>query len=73
VLAYGTPKMTATFSIGKVVRNIPLIEQSDGHYSGKFFPLPEETFNNQEVSVTLTDKAGRSTSRPISGRLLTLK
>lgn len=65
VLALGTSKQTATFSIGNVVVNVPMVEQDEGHYLGEYYPLPTDRFQDEVVSVTLTDSFGRMTSQKI--------
>jgi len=66
VLAFGTPKMTATFSLGGVIQNIPMAEEDESHYFGEYFPLPTDQFSSQPVYVYLTDEFGRSTKEEVA-------
>jgi hypothetical protein len=65
VVLLGNPKQNASFSIGTLIRNIPMIEKDDGHYFGQYYPLSTDSFNNQSVHVALQDKYGRVTSQRI--------
>ena len=72
VLAFGTGKMSASFAIGEVIQNLPMIEREEGHYSGEYFPLDTDEFYRQPVSVSLTDRFGRTTRETVARPLLTL-
>jgi hypothetical protein len=65
VLAYATDHKIATFSIGNVIENVPMVEKDDGHYIGEFTPLPTDRFKNQYVTVRLVDQFGRMTSQKL--------
>ena len=65
VLAFGSPKATASFSIGSIVQSIPMTEKEEGHYVGQFLPLPSDHFNSQPVVVSLSDELGRTTQLEI--------
>jgi len=67
VIVLGTPGQTASFSIGNLITDIPLVERSPGHYVGEYIPLPTDTFQRQRVSVSLQDEAARLTRLPIAG------
>jgi len=72
VLAFGSPGMSATFSIGNVVQNIPMVELDDTHYSGEYYPLPSDSFSAQTVSVALTDDYGREAKEELRNGPVTL-
>ena len=65
VLAIGSAKKQAYFSIGDRILNIPMIEIEEGHYRGHYFPLPGESFHDEVVTITLNDRFGRSADKPI--------
>ena len=65
VVMTGSPGHTASFSIGDVVRNIPMLEVEDGHYLGEFFPLKIDSFESQDVYVSLTDRYRRTTRQRV--------
>ena len=67
VVALGSPSQTGTFSIGTAVVDIPLVERSPAHYVGEYIPLPAERFDEQRVTVSLQDEAGRVTRLPLGG------
>lgn len=67
VVTLGSPSQTGTFSIGTAVVDIPLVERSPGHYVGEYIPLPGERFEEQRISVSLRDEAGRVTRLPLGG------
>lgn len=67
IIALGSPSLTGTFSIGTAVVDIPLVERSPGHYVGEYIPLPTDRFEDQRVSVSLQDEAGRVTRLPLGG------
>jgi hypothetical protein len=67
VIVLGSPSQTASFSVGNRIVDIPLVERSPGHYVGEYIPLPTDRFQNQQVSVSLQDEAGRTTRQPIAG------
>lgn len=66
VLAYGSANQTATFSIGTVIKNIPMIERSPGHYYGEYLPLDLDRFSNSEVRVEIRDRFGRKSHEAIA-------
>ncbi len=66
VVSFGSPRLSSTFSIGKVIQNVPMIERAPGHYYGEYYPLPTDSFKNQEVFVMLTDEFGRTTTQIVS-------
>ena len=65
VMAFGSPKNSAYFSIGNYIKNIPMKEVSPGHYLGLYLPLVEDKFNDQEIKVVLIDKSNRRISLKI--------
>ncbi len=65
VLMFGTPEQSASFSIGNKVENIPMIEKSSGHYLGEYYPVPNESFEKETVTVQLRDSYGRLTEQRI--------
>lgn len=66
VVMYGTPHQAASFSLGSMIENIPMVEKTDGHYYGEYYPLPTEMFAGLPVVVHLTDQFGRATSQDVS-------
>ncbi len=73
VLAFGTPKTQAFFSIGREIANIPMSEKSPGHFIGEYFPLPTDHFNDLPITVSLSDKYGKTSRQEIGTAKLTLK
>lgn len=73
VLVFGSSKDIASFSIGNVIENVPMVEKDRGHYIGKYFPLPNDSFSNQNVFVALTDEFGRTTKQRIGTASISLK
>lgn len=73
VLALGTPKDDAFFSIGKIIENIPMIERSPGHYIGEYHPITADHFDNQPIIVSLVDQFGRTTTQQIGRGTVTLQ
>lgn len=72
VLMFASPKMTASFSIGERVLNVPMVEKSPGDYVGDYYPLQGSVLNSEEVSVSLVDRFGRTTSKIINRPPLSL-
>lgn len=68
IIVLGSPSQTASFSIGNRIIDMPLVERSPGHYVGEYIPLPTDRFQNQPVSVSLQDEAGRTTRQPLAGQ-----
>ena len=73
IIALGSPSLRGTFSIGTAVVDIPLVQRSPGHYVGEYIPLPTDRFEDQRVSVSLRDEAGRATLLPLSGPAISYK
>jgi len=73
VLAYGSPKATASFSIGNSIENILMNEQKEGHYVGEFFPLRQDSFTDQKIKVELRDSYGRSAVKYLETRPVSLR
>jgi hypothetical protein len=73
VLLFGSASDAASFSIGNVIENIPMVEKDKGHYIGKYFPLPSDSFSNQNIYVALTDNFGRTTKQKIGTASITLQ
>lgn len=67
VIILGSPGQTATFSVGKRVTGIPLIERTPGQYVGEYIPLENDSFKNERVIVSLKDDAGRASQDPLPG------
>ena len=65
VLLFGTPEQIASFSIGSKVENVPMIEKSEGHYLGEYYPLENESFEKETITVQLRDSFGRVTEQRI--------
>jgi hypothetical protein len=65
VVAFGSPGQAASFSVGNVARDIPMIERAPGHYIGEFIPLGSDSFANQFVVVSLKDEFARTTSQKL--------
>jgi hypothetical protein len=59
VVLLGTPKRSASFSIGNKIQNIPMLEKDESHYIGEYYPLPSDVIANEPVTVSLTDQYGR--------------
>jgi Putative bacterial lipoprotein (DUF799) len=72
VVALGSSKNLASFSIGNIIENIPMIEKESGHYIGKYIPLKSDSFSNQAVYVALTDQFGRTTRQKLGTNSLSL-
>lgn len=66
VLAYATPHMALTFSIGSVVESVPMNEIEEGRYYGQYYPLPGDAFAEQPVTISITDKYGRSSRESVT-------
>ncbi len=73
VLALANPKNSANFSIGKYLRNIPMLEQAPGHYIGEYWPLEGENFENQLVVVSVRDEKGRETKMDVDSGVVSLR
>lgn len=73
VLLYGTPHQLAFFSIENSIDNIPMVEKDEGHYIGKYYPLPSDRFENRKISVYLTDSFGRASAQTLGGPGITLQ
>jgi hypothetical protein len=67
VLLFGSPEALASFRIGNSSGDIPLIERSPGHYSGKYFGQPYEHFANQPMFVKLKGRSGLTTEQEVAG------
>ncbi|MBX7138014.1 MAG: DUF799 family lipoprotein [Oligoflexia bacterium] len=65
VLAFGPSGMNASFSIGKAIQNIPMLEEQEMHYFGQYYPLPGDRIDRQPVIVSVADKYGRVTSQEL--------
>ena len=72
MLAYGSPEIRASFSIGNFVSNIPMKEVKTGHYIGYYLPIEEDKFDSATLSVVFEGKKGRKTSLEVKPRNLTL-
>lgn len=72
VLLLGNADQTATFSIGDVIQNVPMVEKDGGHYIGEYIPLDSDAFNGQAVFVHLTDQYGRTTLRQVGEQKVNL-
>lgn len=72
VLAYGSDAKVASFSIGSVIQDIPMVEKYPGHYVGEYYPLDGDTFSAQTVTVQLRDEFGRTTTHTLPGQPLRL-
>jgi hypothetical protein len=73
VLMYGSPGHTGTFSVGDEIENVLMVERFKGHYYGEFYGLKEDFFENQVVSVSLTDEFGRTINQLINSRPVSLR
>ncbi len=67
IVAFGSEGAKAFFSIGNAVPKTPMIEVGPGHYYGEYIPLKGDRFSNQQATVGLTDKAGRTSTAKVSG------
>lgn len=72
VLALATPNQVASFSIGNVIENVPMVERAPGHYYGLYYPLSTDTFQNLPVAVSVRDEYGRSTVQKIGNGTVSL-
>jgi len=72
ILVYGTPRVKASFSLGRVVQEIPLNERSPGHYVGKFFPVSSLSLDQVPLMVTLEDENGFKTTQKVVGPTISL-
>jgi hypothetical protein len=73
VVMMGSPAQTASFSIGKKIRDIPMFERSPGHYYGEYLPWAGESFGPSDVTTSLKDKFGRVTFKKIALAPVALK
>ncbi len=73
VVLLGSTEQSASFSIGEVVKHVPMVEKVAGHYIGEFYPLESDSFNNQPVRVFLTDKFGRTSAQTLGRSEVTLR
>ena len=65
VVALGTSKRHASFTIGKALVTIPMSEGDAGHYIGEYYPLPSDKFENQPITVKIVDDFGRMATQII--------
>lgn len=65
VLLFGSPNALASFRIGNSSGDIPLIERSPGHYSGKYYGQPYEHFKEQPMFVKLQGRSGLTTEQEV--------
>lgn len=72
VLLLGNADQTATFSVGDVIQNVPMVEKDGGHYIGEYIPLESDAFKGQPVFVYLTDQYGRTTFRQVGSQKVNL-
>ena len=68
----GSGGSIATFSIGNQIENIPMVETTEGHYIGEYYPLPTDLFQSEPVTVRLVDSVGRETSQKVGKGSVTL-
>lgn len=73
VIALGSAKKSASFSIGSTILGVPMIERDAGHYIGEYFPLPTDSFENEKVIVELRDEFGRATPQILGRTAVTLR
>jgi hypothetical protein len=73
VLAYGTPQLQASFRIGEVTGDLPMLEKFPGHYVGTYIPFAQEKVIAEKVIVSIRDKYGRITEAEILQKPVTLK
>ena len=66
VVMLGTPKKTATFSIGNSITQIPMNEVDLGHYVGEYFPEPVDRFADEDIYVYLSDEFGRTSKQKVA-------
>lgn len=71
VLVFGSPDMTASFSIGRLIQNIPMLENSSGRYYGVYVPLESDSFKDESVTISLRDDKGKTTTAILSGGVST--
>ncbi|MCC6952942.1 MAG: DUF799 family lipoprotein [Deltaproteobacteria bacterium] len=72
VVMLATPGISASFSIGNAIENVPMAERSPGHYYGEFVPLPTDRFENLPVKLTAIDKYGRTAVSTVAKPALSL-
>ncbi len=73
VLALASPNNIASFSIGKYLKDIPMIEQSKGHYIGEYWPLEGASFEGETIEVSLKDINGRETMINVDSGLVSFE
>ena len=72
VVMLGSGGSIATFSIGNQIENIPMVETTEGHYIGEYYPLSTDLFQSEPVTVRLVDSVGRETSQKVGKGSVTL-
>ncbi len=72
VVMLGSAGKNASFSIGKVIVDIPMNELDPGHYIGDFYPLSSDTFKGEQVTVRLGDDVGRISEQRVGVSTVTL-
>lgn len=72
VLIRGSTGNSAFFSIGDKIEYLPMLEQDNGHYIGRYYPLPSDDFRNQSIFVYLIDQFGKTTKQRIGTSTVTL-
>lgn len=72
VLVYGSPKQSASFSVGSLIQNLPMAEIDGGHYIGEYLPLPGDALKDAPVYASLTDEFGRTTRQRVGASNVTL-
>lgn len=73
VLVLGDKDNSASFSIGNYLSDIPMIETAPGQYVGEFWPLPEEKFEAQTITISLKDSKKRVTKLVLNSNAVTLR
>ena len=73
VLAYATPGVSAAFSIGSLINDVPMFETFPGHYFGEFYPVDSDSFNMEQVSVSVRDKFGRTARQAATNQKVSVR
>lgn len=73
VVALGSTKNFASFSIGNTIENLPMVEKDSGHYIGKYVPLESDKFKDQSVYISLSDQFGRTTRQKLGTGTVSLQ
>lgn len=71
VLVFGSPNLIASFSIGRLIQNIPMLENDSGRYYGVYIPIESDSFKNENITVSLRDHTGKTTTASLTSAIST--